>query len=138
MEELKKRLQEIKVDAVYGHQKHFIASERKNNLHRLIGIPLLVINISIGTSLFAIFNEGESEWKYIPIIFSYIAAILTGLQTFLKFDKQAVGHHNIGLKYLEVDKKIRNYESQIDSKLISDPKEIMLSLIHISEPTRPY
>ena len=31
-----------------------------------------------------------------------------------------------------------NYAQELDKKVLATPKDIILSLIHISEPTRPY
>ena len=133
MEQLTTRLKHLKVNAIYGHQKHYFASARKTRYHRFIGVPLLLINISIGTVLFKTFSSQGSSLNIIPIIFSYIAAGLSGLQTFFNFEKTAISHKVIAQKYLEIDNHIRNKEAEIESGLITSKKDLAILIENFTD-----
>lgn len=120
MQNILEKIKRIKVDSIYGKKKHFNAAERKQNIHYWIGVPLVLVNIITGTSLFILLTENVESWlKYLPVIFAFIAAILGGLQTYFNFNKKVEGHRNCGNDYLAVLKKCDRLQALIEDKLIS-------------------
>lgn len=128
MENTINRIKRIKADSVFGKKKHFNAADRKQNLHYWIGIPLILLNIITGTTLFISLTENAQDWvKYIPIVFAFIASILGGLQTYFNFNEKVEGHRRCGNDYLAVMKKCDRLQGFIKDDLIS--KERILEMI---------
>jgi hypothetical protein len=100
------KLRRIKVDALYGKKKHFNAADRKEKTHFWIGIPLIIINVLTGSVLFYVITDGVTNWiKFIPLVLAFIAALLSGFQTYLNLQQKVEGHRRIGNRYLAVMKK---------------------------------
>ncbi|MCJ7449368.1 MAG: SLATT domain-containing protein [Bacteroidales bacterium] len=132
METTLEKLRRIKVDCLYGKKKHFNAADRHENNHYYLGIPLTLINILTGTVLFYVLTEDTSGLlKYIPIIFAFIAALLSGFQTYFNFNKSAEGHRRLGNRYLATMKTIDRLQGYIDDKLL-DVTEIISKLENIA------
>ncbi|MPQ49097.1 SLATT domain-containing protein [Marinifilum sp. N1E240] len=123
MNNIIEKIKRIKVDSIYGKKKHFNAADRKQNIHYWIGIPLVLVNIVTGTSLFILLTENVESWlKFLPVIFAFIAAILGGLQTYFNFNEKVEGHRKCGNDYLAVLKKCDRLQATIKDKLISTDK----------------
>jgi hypothetical protein len=100
-----KKIKELKVDALYGKKKHYNAADRKQSYHMLIGIPLTIINIFLGSYIFAIITQrwpDGSNW--LVGVLALIAAILAAFQTFFNFERQVEQHRSIATRYLAVTK----------------------------------
>lgn len=125
METTTEKLKHIKVDCLYGKKKHFNAGDRKESYHYWIGIPLIVINILTATVLFFLLTDGAKDWvKYVPIIFSFFAAFLSGFQTYFNFNKQVEGHRRIANRYLALMKKADRLQGYIKDGLVSTEEAI--------------
>ena len=121
-----KSLKKIKIDSLYGKKKHFNAADRIEKSHFSIGLPLIVINVITGSILFSILTDNEITWiKYIPPIFSFIAAILSSFQTYFNFPKIVEGHRRVGNKFLSVMKQCDILQSFIADNLINDENLIL-------------
>lgn len=122
MESLEK-LKRLKVDALYGKKKHFNAADRKEKRHYQIGIPLTVINIIIGSVLLSVISDNALQWlKVIPIALSFLAALLSGLQTYFNYQKQVEGHRRVGNRYLAEMKKCDRIHAYFLDKIIDSEK----------------
>lgn len=125
MIKVKEKIKRIKVDAAYGKKKHFNAADRKENYHLRIGIPLIIINIIIGTVLFYVLTDSAVKWvKYIPISFAFIASLLSGFQTYFNFNEKVESHRRIGNRYLSLMKKCDRLEGYIDDGIIENAEII--------------
>lgn len=107
------KVDELRVDALYGKKKHYTAADRKDLYNKYLGIPAVAITILLGSVLFASANNQIPEvMRWIGASLAFVASALTGLQTFFNFQKQAEGHRRIGSRYLAVAKecsRIRAY-----------------------------
>ena len=99
------RIRRIKVDALYGKKKHFNAAERLESMHFRVGVPLIVLNVLTSSTLFYVLTDGANSWvKFIPLVLSLFAAVLSGFQTYFNWPQKIEGHRKIGNKYLAVMK----------------------------------
>jgi hypothetical protein len=120
------KLKRIKVDSLYGKKKHFNAGDRHEARHYWIGIPLIVINIITGSILFYVIKEGFEGWsKYIPLILTMIAALLSGFQTYLNLPRKVEGHRRVGNKYLSVMKKCDRIQGYIADNLLNSDQLVI-------------
>lgn len=121
MKNTKDKIKRIKVDSLYGKKKHFNAADRKEKQHYWIGIPLIVINVLTGSVLFYVLTDGVTNWvKFIPLVLALIAALLSGVQTFLNLQKKVEGHRRVGSKYLVIMKRCDRLQAYIEDDAIND------------------
>ena len=83
---------------------HFEASILKERNHLWMGLPVVAINIFIGSVLFT------SLRKYSLIlapVLSLIAALLAGLQTYLNLNRKITLHRNVANQYSEIARNVR-------------------------------
>ncbi len=119
MENTINTLKHIKLDALYGKKKHFNAAARKGEYHKMIGIPLFLLNIITGSVLFYVVISEKNTWlAYIPLVFAFIASILSGLQTFFNFQKTIEGHLRVGNNYLSIMKKCDRLQGYIADGIV--------------------
>lgn len=119
MENLKIQIRRAKVDCVFGKKKHFNAADRQQQCHYWLGVPLVLINIITGTTLFIVLTEDANNWvKYVPVTFAFIAAVLSGLQTYFNFSKKVEGHRRCGNDYLAAMKRCKRLEALIEDNIV--------------------
>jgi hypothetical protein len=131
-EETLKQLKRIKVDALYGKKKHFNAADRKQGYRHFIGVPAILINIVAGSALFKILCEQDGSVLW-PAIMAFVAAILTGLQTYFDFNAKVNGHRNIGNRYLEVYKACGRIDAYISDTILSQENNIVEKVENVSK-----
>jgi len=131
-EETLKQLKKIKVDALYGKKKHFNAADRKQGYRHFIGVPAILINITAGSALFKILCEQKGSVLW-PAIMAFVAAILTGLQTYFNFNAKVNGHRNIGNRYLEVYKTCGRIDAYISDSVLSQQNDIVERIESVSK-----
>lgn len=96
-------IEKLRWNAHLGKHKHFEAAKRGRNYHELFGIPIVVINLLIGSVFFAYMSIDLSTWaKWVGAVLALLAALLGGIQTFFHFQKEYEGHRQIGNKYLSI------------------------------------
>ena len=100
-------IDELRTDAKLGKSKHFNASRRKISFHNCIGIPVIVINIFIGTVIVALLSDENKNLAIISAILAFVAASLSALQTFFNFHKSAEGHSSVGNRYLKISRNCK-------------------------------
>ena len=121
MATIDEKIKRIKVDCLYGKKKHFNAADRQESYHYWLGIPLTIINIVTGTVLFYLLTEdNKSAWKMLPIFLAFLAALLSGFQTYFNFNKKVEGHRRIGNKYLAIYKSCDRLQAYIVEKHIDN------------------
>lgn len=128
-------VKKLRANARFGKKKHFNASGRKSIYQTKINIPVIVMNITVGTSLFAIFNNKIPEvWGYVSAAIAWLSAILVGLGEHFKFGEQSESHNSIGNRYLnfirDCDLVIADYQDGIinDSQLSQSLKSLASEL----------
>lgn len=88
-------------NAQLGKHGHFYASLRRRNLHVLCGVPVVVINLLLGSVFFALLQAELPDWgKWLGALLAVMAAMLGGIQTFFDFKKHCAGHREVGNDYL--------------------------------------
>lgn len=118
LQETTKQLKKVKVDALYGKKKHFNAADRKKTYHYWLGLPVVIINLFVGSILFKILFSSEGT-VLIPAVLAFIAALLSGLQTYFNFYQKAEGHRKIGNRYLTVFKHCCRIEAYIKDEVLN-------------------
>ncbi|MBF2091227.1 hypothetical protein FPG87_12370 [Flavobacterium psychrophilum] len=125
MENSNEKLKRIKVDALYGKKKHFNAADRNEKNHYGIGIPLIIINVLTGSVLFYALTDSVDNWvKFIPLVLAFIAALLSGFQTYMNYQQKVEGHRRIGNRYLASMKKCDRLQGYFADKSISNDEFI--------------
>lgn len=101
-------------------KKNFNAADRKEKLHYRIGVPLIVINILTGSVLIYVISGGGASWvKFVPLILTLFSALLSGFQTYLKFQQKVEGHRRVGNRYLAMMKKCDRIQGYISDSLLT-------------------
>jgi len=96
-------IEKLRWNSHLGKHSHFYASQKGRHLHILCGIPIVVINLILGSVFFALLGTDLPDWsKWVGAILALIAALLGGVQTFFNFKKSYESHREIGNEYLAV------------------------------------
>lgn len=105
---LLKKLEELKVDCMYGKKIHYNAADRKDFYYKWIFIiPIIVVNIVLSSTLFSMIKtEFPVYLGYIAASISLINAILIGLLRHFRFDEQVSMHRKIAQRYLDLAKRV--------------------------------
>jgi len=75
---------------------HYAAENWLNKLHLTLGIPATIFAAVVGTAVFASLENSVTLWAKIAVgLFSIATAILSGLQTFLRFSEKAERHRRL-------------------------------------------
>src|SRR5262249_21252379 len=93
------------------------------------GIPVVALSTIVGTSVFASLGETNPDLRLRILVglISVLAAVLSGLQTFLRFSERAEKHRSVVAKYGAIR---REMEQAIASGELNGPngKDILDSL----------
>jgi hypothetical protein len=96
-------IEKLRWNSHLGKHSHFYASKKGRNLHIWCGIPIVLINLILGSVFAALLGTELPMWsKWAGAILALIAALLGGVQTFFNFKKSYEGHREIGNEYLSV------------------------------------
>lgn len=98
-------LDKLRWNAHLGKHKHFEAGARGRRHHVTYGVPIVLINVVLGSVLFAFLGEDKvfPQWaKWGGAVLSLVAAGLGGVQTFFNFEKQYMEHRAVGNEYLGI------------------------------------
>lgn len=91
---------------VYAAQAaHYAAGGRFRLLNYVVGVPAIVFSSIVGTAIFAGL-EHDSPRTLLVASISIVAAVLAGLQTFLRFPERASQHATAGNWYSAVRRDI--------------------------------
>jgi len=100
---------------------HYESARRYQRLHIMLGLPAVILSTFVGTAVFATLSK-ETELQ-VPLpggamslsatqlhlllgLLSVAAALLTGLQTFLKFSELAEKHRLAGSRFANLKHRI--------------------------------
>ncbi len=96
-------LEKLRWNAHLCKHSHFRASMRGRNLHVLCGVPIVVINLFLGSLFFSLINTELPDWtKWAGAALALVTAMLGGVQTFFNFKKNYEGHREAGNEYLAI------------------------------------
>lgn len=100
------RLLEDWRNRVYAAQAaHYASADRFRLLNYLVGVPATIFSSVVGTALFTGLEKGSPQTLLVGSV-SILAAILAGLQTFLRFAERASHHATAGDWYSAIRRDI--------------------------------
>jgi len=113
------RLEELSRNCNLGKYRHFHASVRAKRLNDWLGVPVVAINIMLGSVFFvALTQELKDYAKWAGGFLALAAALISGISTFFNFGKQFEGHRSIGNKYVNLASKCENVVARFRDGLI--------------------
>src|SRR5205823_10450776 len=105
--------------------RHFAAAERKTFYQTWIGLPVILINVFIGTVLVQFHTtDHPPPWASVSATgLAFLAASLSSVQTFFNFSKMAEGHRSVANRYLSAMMQCENLLLKLASGHLS-PEEV--------------
>ncbi len=85
---------------------HYASADLFRLLNYLVGIPAVVFASIVGTAIFAGLERSDSSRTIVVASASILAAVLAGLQTFLRFPERAAKHATAGNWYSAIRRDI--------------------------------
>jgi len=117
--EIMKELEELRIDARLGKDKHFSAADRTKYLNMTFGLPVIIINVLLGSVFFTAVFEESFRSTMGPIL-AFLAAALGAVHTFFNFHKSMEAHRAVGNRYIEISRRcralIRGYQDELVTK----------------------
>lgn len=96
----------IRSNAHLNKHSHFEEAKSGRSLHVIVGIPIVVINVLLGSILFALVKTAlPEEMKWTGAILAVVAAVLGAIQTFFNFKSGYEGHQSVASQYLSIAKE---------------------------------
>ena len=115
------RIRKIRVDALYGKKKHFIAADRKRAYQSKVSVAVILLNVVLGSALFIYAKDiVPVEMKWAGGLIAFCAAALTALQSFFSWPKMVQGHCKVGNQYLNIVKQCSNILARYADGSITD------------------
>ena len=100
------RLDEFSRNCNIGKYRHFNAALRAKRLNDYLGIPVVAINIMLGSVFFvALSRDLPAFAKWTGGFLALGAALISGIATFFNFGKLFEGHRGIANKYVVLASK---------------------------------
>jgi hypothetical protein len=101
---------------------HYEASKPLSKANYFFGVPVVVLSTFVGTSVFATLEkESAIEFRITVGCISVLAAVLSSLQTFLRFTERAEKHRAVGGRYGAIRRDIEVLQASAGPW---DPKRI--------------
>lgn len=86
---------------------HYRAALRYSRFHFWIALPTVTLSAVVGTAVFATLQQQTSFWLQLIVgAMSVLAAILTALQSTLRYQELAEKHRGAGAKYNSLGREI--------------------------------
>jgi hypothetical protein len=106
---------------------HYEASKQLARANFAFGIPVVILSTFVGTSVFATLGkDSHTEFRIAVGCVSVLAAVLSSLQTFLRFSERAEKHRAVGVRYGAIRREIELLQTSTqpyDSKRIDAVRE---------------
>ena len=91
---------------VYAAQSaHYASADLFRKLNYIVGIPTIIFSTVVGTAIFAGLEKNSPRAPLVAFA-SIFAAVLAGLQTFLRFSERAAQHATAGDWYSAIRRDI--------------------------------
>jgi hypothetical protein len=114
------RLEELSRNCSLGKYRHFNAATRAKRLNDYLGIPVVAVNIVLGSVFFvALSHELADVTKWGGGFLALGAALISGISTFFNFGKLFEGHRGIANKYLGLATKCETTVARFRDDLIN-------------------
>jgi hypothetical protein len=119
---------------------HYGAERSYLRVHYLIGLPLVVLTTFSGTSVFVTMSSTADQWFQLLVgTTSVVAAILGGLQTFLRSTDRAAAHRTAATNYASLRRRLEQAialgtGSECDTALLDDVRDRLSELADRSPP----
>jgi len=99
--------------AVVVAHGHYRAALRYSRLNYWFGLPTVILATVVGTSVFASLQQQPDFWWQISVgLMSILAAVLSGLQSFLGYNDKAERHRMAGSRYNAIGRELELLLSQ--------------------------
>lgn len=99
-----------------SHSAHFQAAEVYEKRNLLLGIPVVVLSAITGTAVFTAGGDTVLLARVAVGLCSVAAAVLAGLQTFLRYSELALKHKAAAIKYgalrRELEEALATYSAE--------------------------
>lgn len=126
--------------AILG-RAHYVAWERAARKNTWLGIPVVVTTTIVGTAIFGSIQENPAiGWKVAAGLLSLSAAVLSALQTTLKYSELAEKHKMAGAKYSAVRRRLDLFILKHSGQLaehreaaLQELEEIMTKIAELAE-----
>jgi hypothetical protein len=123
---LEQWLNGIKID----HVAHLRAAAYYKRANRLLGIPATILAIIIGTSIYGVLSSSNNPQILLFVgAVSILAAVLSGLQTFLNYPELAQKHQTAGAKFGRLRRRV---EEILSIKREPDQLESVLTEVRLA------
>ncbi len=121
-------LEKLRKNSHLAKHSHFTAAKRSKRSHILIGVPIILINLMLGSVFsYQLINETDipEYGKLFITLTALIGACLSAIQTFFNFQKNHESHRALANRYLvvarECERLIASYQDNIiDLKEVDD------------------
>lgn len=118
-------------DSEISKLSHFFAASRYETVHKYyIGLPTTIAALLLSwlVAQKEIDSEGVSWIFTLKITLSLIVAISTGISTFLNFNELASQHRKAALRYQDIWRKCKNWETDFpDENDLPSAKQLIQS-----------
>ena len=94
---------------------HFTSSKSKESMTITLGIPVVAINVLIGSTFIKSFGENSEN---IISLLSLVAALLAGVQTYLSYQKKSMLHIEVGNLYSDIERECRILKGKLLDKIV--------------------
>ncbi|WP_264293999.1 SLATT domain-containing protein [Diaphorobacter aerolatus] len=104
---------------------HYECARRFERFHLWLGLPAIALGTIVGTAVFASLEKSADVRLQIGVgLLSVVAAVLTGLQTFLRYAELAEKHRLAGARFANLKHRIEllttlQAETEIRSQLVA-------------------
>jgi hypothetical protein len=112
------------VDSLYSEKGHFAAATNLRRVHYWLGIPSAALAAAAASSFF------KGMQTAIPALLALTAAVLTTINTFINSSEKASQHHQAGVAYGTLRRKLR-YFVQVESVGTSDETILSQKLLEL-------
>ena len=122
---------------------HYESARKFHRMHLALGLPAIAVSTVVGTAVFASISEAPHPLvQLLAGLLSVTAAVLSGLQTFLKYPELAEKHRLAAAKFANLTHRIEllaTMEHANDADMLAELKAIEASWITLREesPTLP-
>jgi len=111
---------------------HYAAEERCSHLHYLLGVPAAILAAIVGTAVFASLDTAVDTRIKIAVGFtSIVAAVLSGIQTFLRYSERADRHRVAASKYGAIRRHLEQlliYPDQVTYSVVDEIRKALDAL----------
>lgn len=122
---------------------HYESARKFQRMHLALGLPAIAVSTVVGTAVFASMSQAPNPMlQLLAGLLSVSAAVLSGLQTFLKYPELAEKHRLAAAKFANLTHRIEllaTMEGASDADLLAELKAIEASWNTLREesPTLP-